>query len=255
MLIPFGIEQTKLKVYFIHINKVGFWLLSQKDRFFGEANALQECTAKLQQFELANSWLIIRMIDENYEFLKKEYCKKNPDNLNVLSLDAIEDDEMRLRLEIYVRKLLRDFQISHPVLAKYEDAIKRTMTDDNIFDYQSTVIYAALKFRTITDVDAIEKDAQDDELGYIDASKVSDGSVKVGISHLKREDLQNPMLSEQLLTKIYRYANTEHNNAEWQTTYMIEQWKVESESEKTNEPEELGKEQLKSSEELSEQAT
>lgn len=220
MLKPYGIENRKKTAYLIQENGLGFWLLSQKDRLFGEAQELQKATNKLQEFEITNAWLVIQILDENYEALKNEYINLSPDDPRADAqpkevLEKIDTAQLRVRLEIYVRRLIREFQISHPVLTKYKVQINQTISENNVFDYQTMVIFACLKYRLVNDIAHLKIDEDDPEKATI----LDDGFI--GCPDLKIEDFKSPDITEQLLTKVYRFADTEHSQQAWQTSKMI----------------------------------
>ena len=123
-------------------------------------------------------------------------------------------------MEVYVRRLIRDFVAYHPVLVPYQNRIKLVLTDNGFYEYQLAVIYAGLKYRAIQNLDDLLISEEDGE-----KAKVKD-SAKIGLPDLEPSDLQNPDISEQLFLKIYEFVNTDQQGGVWITTYEKEQMKL-----------------------------
>ena len=220
LLKPYGVDSIIRPAFFIGYEGIGFWLLSIGDRLYGEARLLQDATTKQQNFELLNAFLIIRILNAHFEELRVEYInlssedpRSDPQPKEVL--ENLDEQEIKIRLEIYVRRLIRDFQISHPILGQYQEEVGKAIIDSNSFNFKSTVILTAIKCRAILNPNDLIIDTGDPEKAILTEN------AKIGVPGLEITDLENPYIPENLLAKVFLYADTEHKGLKWETTQEI----------------------------------
>jgi hypothetical protein len=205
-LIPVGIQAQKGRVVFVGVEGVGFWLYAPKTRLFGEAKLLEKDKEELQRFEITLAYLSLKILDAHEDSIKKELLADNPD------FSELEDSELRLECEKYIKGLLRNFKINHRVLSGYAGEITALYTGNKIFTYQVSLAYAALKCRYIEESDVTKSS---DKEGFVKMSDVKSGKIQIGKPDLKESDLINEFISESLISELYLFASAEHGEIDY----------------------------------------
>jgi len=219
MLLPVGLDSRKFKCQLVtDSDGIGFWLLARNKRVFGEARLLNDHKEALQKFELNSTWLALEIVDANYQALEKLILDENPTKLEFAEFEKVKIDKelMRLEVEFFVRNAIRNLSgLTNPVFFKYRERINALLTGNKVFEYQQYMAYVAVKNRYIKpeDVENIK-----DIHGEIDAVKVANNQVQVGIPHLQIEDFINGVYSEELIYQLWSFANAENNQVNTEKT-------------------------------------
>ena len=218
MLIPFSSSNQHIPCNRISVSDdEEVWLIAPAKKLLGEAQALETHKADLRKLELNSSWLILDIVENHLDSLKKEILTKNPTELSEDELNKLGKDEsaFNLECELYVRELVQNFKIDHPLLKKYKLEIGNLYVSNRIFPYQVAVAVASLSNRFVNDNDVVV-DESDGEKGTIPLSKVRKGDITVGLPNISASDLY--LLSEPFILKIFEFTSNQHNQISWKTT-------------------------------------
>jgi hypothetical protein len=224
----FGIEQRDKEVIFIHLEGEGYWFVKHGHRTVGEARDLSIVASKIEKEELANNWLILKIINENETLLIEEYKTKNTENLSVDDIDAFTKRDKSLHLEKYVRELISDLDLFHPALVNYKSELTDRITGNLMFEYQLACIKAAFNYRFLNIQSEEEfqnfiKVSDDPEKGYISAKTLTGHPDILGTREFDIADLPEP-----LATKIFTFIQNEYNGRETLTTQETEKQELEN---------------------------
>lgn len=219
MKLPVGLESQIYKVYFVASDTapdIGYWMLSTKNRLFGEGKYLETVKETVQKFEANLNWLALDIVDANYNQLKNEILQSNPNNLSADELEEFGKDieAQRLEIEIYVKSLIRQYKLQHLIIKQYKERVTQTLMSNKAYEYTTHVAFAALKYRYV-DADNIKVDDKNPRLATIAANDIKTGKAIVGIPDLQFDDLNSPLITEPLVAEIYTFANLEHNGLDY----------------------------------------
>ncbi|MEM7578272.1 MAG: hypothetical protein AAF316_00210 [Cyanobacteria bacterium P01_A01_bin.80] len=241
MLLPVGIDSQDLKVVFVDDGEgIGFWMYSPEKKLFGESKILEAHKIRLQQFELNNEWLILEIAEtqsdrvyekllqlEGERTLQAEGEEEGKEGEEVestfqKSINDLSEDELTHKKEDYIRQLIRR-DITNPILRPYKSQLNQLLVDNNIFDHQRMMVFAALKTKHVDEKYVRYTSTDDSQIGYLDAVKVYKGEIKVGGAQIQELDLYSSFITDTLINNLYLFAIGEHNGVEFQTRKKLEE--------------------------------
>lgn len=237
MLIPISNKNSIIECRYINVDNEGFWLIAPNKKLLGEAQMLETHKSNLRELELNSTWLVLEIVENHLDYLKVEILDKNPRDLSKEELESLPENEtgFRIECELYVRELIQNFRLEHPLIKKYKQRVGDLYIANRIFPYQVSMVLACLANRHVPE-DAVIIDKSDAEKGTVKLSDVRNGKITIGLAGLSEDDLK--YLSEDLTLQLYSFANTQHNNLAWNTTKDLEKMKPVSQAEEKTEVEE-----------------
>jgi hypothetical protein len=217
------------------------WLVSCKDKLYGEIVNSREATAKAQKYELKLNWLICDIVDANREKIEIAIRDREaklqatvgiptPENTEEapqpeLTYDQQDSQNKQILLESYVREAIASGGFGNPIFLAYRQELMDLLEENSRINRTFDLVKSGLMCRGLksTDGQLPEGVTVTGDTAKIPTALIKSGVVSIGHSEAEFEGLVNNFwFGENLMAEIARFLMYEHAGKDYLAQKKLE---------------------------------
>lgn len=211
------------------------WLVSCRDKLYGEIVNSREATAKAQKYELKLNWLICDIVDahrEKIEIAIRDREAKQQSTVGIptpesnqlpeLTYDQEDSQNKQILLETYVRDAIASGGFGNPMFLQYRQELMDLLEENSKINRTFDLVKSGLMCRGLTELP--EGTTVTENTAKIPTALIKSGVASIGYSEAEFEEMINSFwFGENLMAEIARFLMYEHAGKDY-----LEQKKLET---------------------------
>jgi hypothetical protein len=185
------------------------WMVTTKDKYYGEVVAGKEFKRESQNYDLSVNWLVIDVIDENRETLEKELIgsvQRYTAN-EQLKFEELDTYAQQLALENHVQQLIARGAFGHKIFKSFRERLVELINQNEQLDRTFETVKIGMMLRYVKTPPCLTNENE----GYIPVERVKSGEFKIGLTESEFTELQkNLWFGENLIRNIHTFLLTEY---------------------------------------------
>lgn len=211
------------------------WLVSCRDKLYGEIVNSREATAKAQKYELKLNWLICDIVDahrEKIEIAIRDREAKQQSTVGIpesnqlpeLTYDQEDSQNKQILLETYVRDAIASGGFGNPMFLQYRQELMDLLEENSKINRTFDLVKSGLMCRGLVELPEGITATATENTAKIPTTLIKSGAVSIGYSEAEFEEMiKSFWFGENLMAEIARFLMYEHAGKDY-----LEQKKLES---------------------------